>query len=154
MVFKDNETEALRAVAAKESPPAAAHLGGWRVASIPIDLAVEQTGDVCFVTPSKSLDASNSLDFRLAMGPVMEENPRVALDLCNVAFVDSFGLQTIISCLRQLNAAGGDLKVCNLTPRVLLTFKLVRLNRLLEILETREQALEAFARKDKDAEGE
>ena len=89
---------------------------GRRVASVPIDLAVEKAGDVCFVTPSRSLDASNSLDFRLAMGPVMEDNPKVALDMRNVAFVDSFGLQTIISCLRQLNAAGGDLKVFNLTP--------------------------------------
>ena len=126
---------------------------GRRVASVPIDLAVEKAGDVCFVTPSRSLDASNSLDFRLAMGPVMEDNPKVALDMRNVAFVDSFGLQTIISCLRQLNAAGGDLKVFNLTPRVLLTFRLVRLNRLLEILETRDQVIKAFARKEKE-EGE
>ena len=36
---------------------------------------------------------------------------------------------------------------------MLLTFRLVRLNRLLEILETRDQVIKAFARKEKE-EGE
>lgn len=107
---------------------------------------IKKVGDVAVVKPNGSLDANNALDFNLAMDPLVGEESKILLDLSMMQFLDSYGLQSIISCLRQLNANGGDLKLCNATKRVDLTLRLVRMDRLLDICETVQDGLEAFAR--------
>jgi anti-sigma B factor antagonist len=62
----------------------------------------------------------------------------------HVQFVDSAGIGAIISCLKTLSANGGDLKLCNVAKPVRGLFELVRLHRLLDILNTKEEAVRAF----------
>ena len=50
----------------------------------------------------------------------------------------------MLSCLRQLNAAGGDLKLCGMSKAVRAVFELVRMHRIFDIYDTREQAVSAF----------
>jgi anti-sigma B factor antagonist len=50
----------------------------------------------------------------------------------------------LLSCLRQVNAKGGDLKLCCLTKQVRVIFELVRLHRIFELFDTREAAAKAF----------
>ena len=102
-------------------------------------------GDVTIVTlPGENLDTSNAGTFKTAMAPVLESNRQVVFDLSNVEFVDSSGLGSILSCLRLLNAAGGDLKLCNMRKPVRVLFELVRMHRVFEISDTLEDAVKAF----------
>jgi anti-sigma B factor antagonist len=66
------------------------------------------------------------------------------IDLSRLRFVDSSGLGAFISCLRKLNAKGGDLKLCGMSKQVRAVFELVRMHRIFDIFGTREEALRAF----------
>ncbi len=106
---------------------------------------IEKVGDVTVVDVNhEQLDATNADDVRQELAPVVKDCRKVVLDLHRVQFVDSRGCGAILSCLKQLTAAGGDLKICQLTPRVRGVFELIRLHRICEILNTREEAIRAF----------
>jgi anti-sigma B factor antagonist len=59
-------------------------------------------------------------------------------------FVDSAGLGAILSCLRKLTAAEGDLKLCGLTGPVRAIFEISRMHRIFDIYATRAEAIAAF----------
>ena len=114
-----------------------------------MEITVETSqGVVIADIPVNDLDASNAGDLKSAMGQILENNSRVALDLSRIQFVDSSGLGAILSCLRQATARGGDLKLCCMTKQVRAAFELVRMHRIFDIAETREAAVSAFNTSD------
>ena len=90
------------------------------------------------------LDAGNAPKFKRDFVPVLEANSKVVFDVSQLRFVDSSGLGAILSCLRQLNAKGGDLKLCGLSPLVRAPFALVRMHTILKIYSTKDEAIRAF----------
>ena len=58
--------------------------------------------------------------------------------------MDSSGCGAILSYLRQLNTVGGDLKLCCINKPVRALFQLVRMHRIFDILNTREEAVKAY----------
>ena len=112
-----------------------------------MQLVVENVGDVASVAlPMEELDASNAAEFKRDMSPLLETNARLVLDLSLLRFVDSSGLGAFISCLRRLNAKGGDLKLCGMSKQVRAVFELVRMHRVFDILGSKEDALREFKR--------
>lgn len=110
-------------------------------------IAFDTVGDVnVAAVPLDELDASNSADFKREMAPVLEATSKLVLDLSRLRFVDSSGLGAFISCLRRLNAKGGDVKLCGMSRQVRGVFELVRMHRIFDIHGTREEAVRAFAR--------
>ena len=110
-----------------------------------MDIAVENFGAVTIATFHRDeLDAGNAQDFKRDIAPVLADNRNVILDLSHLRFVDSSGLGAMLSCLRQLNATGGDLKLCGMSKAVRSVFELVRMHRIFDIYDTREQAVSAF----------
>jgi anti-sigma B factor antagonist len=110
-----------------------------------MQLSVERAGDVAIVVlPVDELDASNSAEFKRDIAPVLEANAKVALDLSRLRFIDSSGLGSFLSCLRKVNAKGGDLKLFQVARQVRTIIELVRLNRMMDILDTRDAAVRAF----------
>jgi anti-sigma B factor antagonist len=91
-----------------------------------------------------TLDADNQKHFKKEVIPALEPNSRVVLDLSDVNFIDSAGLGVILSCYRHLHAANGDLKLCGLSERVRALFELVRMHRIFDIYNTREEALSSY----------
>ena len=105
----------------------------------------EKTGDVTIVTvQTEVLDAGNAKEFRADISPVLEQDVNIVFDMSRVNFLDSSGCGTILSCLRQLNSAGGDLKMYGLQQPVRTLFELIRLHRIIDIFNTREEAVNAF----------
>jgi anti-sigma B factor antagonist len=80
----------------------------------------------------------------MPMEELAAANAKVVFDLTRLRFVDSSALGAFISCLRKLNARGGDLKLCGMSKQVRGVFELVRMHRVFEILGTREDAVRAF----------
>ncbi len=108
-------------------------------------LSVEPVGDVTVVTLNdEQLDASNADDFRQEIGPVLKDCRKLVIDFGRVQFVDSRGCGAILSCLKQLSANKGDLKLCGVGRYVRTVFDLIRLHRICEIVDTRDAALRAF----------
>ena len=112
-----------------------------------MEMAVEKMADVAVaVVPVEELDASNAAEFKRDMAPILQVQRELVLDLSRLRFVDSSGMGAILSCLRQLSAKGGDLKLCGMSRQVRSVFELVRMHRIFDIHATPEEAVEAFAR--------
>jgi anti-sigma B factor antagonist len=106
---------------------------------------VEKIGDVTIVAVNvEEFDASNADVFRRAIAPVLKDCRKLVLDLDRVQFVDSRGCGVILSCLKQISPTGGDLKLCRVTPPVRMVFELIRMHNICEIVNTREEAVQAF----------
>jgi anti-sigma B factor antagonist len=106
---------------------------------------VEKVGDVTVVVVNVAeLDANNADDLRRELAPVLKDCRKLVLDLHRVQFVDSRGCGVIISCLKQLSAADGDLKLCQVSQPVRTVFELIRLHRICEIVDTQQDAVRAF----------
>ena len=109
-------------------------------------IAFDSVGDVTVaVVPMNELDASNSADFKHDLAPLLEATTKLVFDLSRLRFVDSSGLDAFISCLRKLNAMGGDVKLCGMSKQVRGVFELVRMHRIFDIHATKEAAVRAFA---------
>jgi len=111
-----------------------------------MEIAFDKMGDVAVAAvPVEELDASNAGEFKRDIAPALEANAKLVLDLSRLRFVDSSGLGAFISCLRKLNAKGGDLKLCGMSKQVRAVFELVRMHRIFDIHDTKDEAVRAFA---------
>ena len=103
-------------------------------------------GKVMVIAPQlEALDADNVGEFREQMASTLAQETDAVLDLGALQFIDSSGLGAILSFLRQLNAAEGDLKLCGLSRPVRAVFELVRMHRIFEIYGDSDEALRSFA---------
>lgn len=110
-----------------------------------MEISTEQEESVTIAEiPVKELDASNAGDLKSSMGRILEKNSQVVMDVARMQFVDSSGLGAMLSCLRQANERGGDLKICCMNKQVRTAFELVRMHRIFDIFENREDAVRAF----------
>ena len=107
--------------------------------------AVEKVGDVTIVAlHEEALDAANADAFRRAVAPALKDCRKLVLDLDRVQFMDSRGCGAILSCLKHLSKEGGDLKLCRVTEPVQMVFELIRMDQICQIVNTREEAVQAF----------
>jgi anti-sigma B factor antagonist len=111
-----------------------------------MEVAMEKVSNVAVAAvPGDELDASNVAEFKRDIAPILQVETEVVLDLSRLRFVDSSGMGAILSCLRQLRAKGGDLKLCGMTRPVRTVFELVRMHRIFDIYTTPQEAVRAFA---------
>ena len=110
-----------------------------------MQMNVEAVEGVTVVTlQADHLDASVAEEFKNDMSPIVQANSRVVLDMSSLQFVDSAGLGAILSCLRRVSAANGDLKLSGLTRPVRSVFEISRMHRIFDIFPTRQEAIQAF----------
>jgi anti-sigma B factor antagonist len=111
-----------------------------------MEVAMEKVDNVAVAAvPGDELDASNATEFKRDIAPILQAETEVVLDLSHLRFEDSSGMGAILSCLRQLRANGGDLKLCGMTKPVRTIFELVRMHRIFDIYATPQEAVRAFA---------
>lgn len=105
----------------------------------------ERIGNVEVVTlPGNSLDVTNSTEFKRDIEPIIKENPSVVLDMTTIKFVDSSGCGAILSCLRKARGEKGDIKMCNAAEQIIELFRLIRLDRIIEIHSSKKMAVDSF----------
>jgi len=91
----------------------------------------------------KELNLMNSSDLRKNIKDLLEENnfPDTVFNLGNVEFVDSTGIGTMIAFYNTLKANGKKMFVVGVSKRVQQIFNLAKLDKMLAILPTMEDAL-------------
>ena len=111
-----------------------------------MEMTVEHDGDVSVVVLKvPTLDAVNHCEFMAAIAPLLGGNSKVVLDISELKFVDSSGLGAILSAVRRINAAGGEMKLlCQAHKPVRMFFDLVRIYEVIDICNTRQEAVEAL----------
>jgi len=109
-----------------------------------MNMSIEKMGPISLmVLPGTTLDASNAKDFKREIEPMLAASSKFVFDMSKLTFVDSSGLAVLLSCLRQLNASGGDLKLFGMTKPVRALFELVRMHRVFDIFNTKDEAVHA-----------
>jgi len=92
----------------------------------------------------RRLDAAGSADFKTRVGDRLDTGPHsLVLDLSTVEFVDSTGLSAILSVLKRL-PPDGSLGLAGCQKQVVELLKLTRLDRVLRLFGTAEEAVQAL----------
>jgi anti-sigma B factor antagonist len=111
-----------------------------------MDFITETVQGVTVVTlQGETLDASNAKALKTDLVPVLAPGAKLVFDMKGVRFVDSSGLGALLSCLRQVHSSGGDLKLCEMGKAVRALFELVRMHRIFEIYNSRDEALRSYS---------
>lgn len=111
-----------------------------------MNVQVEQVGDVTVLQlRDKSFDVTNASELKAELSAQASSARKVVLDFAEVDFIDSSGCGAIIVCLSRVMAGGGKLALCRVAPPIREMFEVIRLQRIVDIFDTREQALEALA---------
>jgi anti-sigma B factor antagonist len=89
---------------------------------------------------------------RQEVGPFLEElqpllesdRPRVVLDCSEVRHMDSAGVEMLLHCMQEAMKRDGDLKLAAISPESAVILELMRVDRLFEIFDTPEEAVQSF----------
>src|ERR1700676_4738173 len=94
---------------------------------------------------SGDIDLAHSTEVRRMVLLEFRENrtPRVILNLCNVNYIDSSGVASLVEGLKASKDVGSRLILFGLSPIAHEVLQLSRLLKIFEIHDTEEQALEA-----------
>ena len=110
-----------------------------------MELSTEKIGDITVVgVLTEILDAGNTDEFKTGFASIIEESKKIVLELSRVNFIDSSGCGSLLSCYRQTKNLGGDLKICGVQETVRTLFELVRIDRVIDVFASKEEAVKAF----------
>lgn len=68
----------------------------------------------------------------------------IVIDMAEVDFIDSSGLGSLVSCLRQVNKENGDIRLSSLEDQIRALIELTRLHRVFQIFDDCEAAIKSF----------
>ena len=78
-------------------------------------------------------------------GMIAAHETRVIFDMAGVTHADSAAMGTIVRCLTKLKSAGGALRIAAAHPMIDYSLKLTKLDRVIEMFPTVEQAAKGFS---------
>jgi anti-sigma B factor antagonist len=97
-------------------------------------------------TDKKILDESNIQIIGNQLFSLVDEDHRqkIVLDFTNVEYLSSAALGKLITMDKKVKAAGGKLRLCSIRSDIKEVFKITRLDKLFQILDNRDKAVEGF----------
>jgi len=106
-----------------------------------------QKGDVTILSVKGNLAHKEDMDKlnSYVMSVVEKNGPKIILDLKNVSMISSLGIGGIIRAMRLVREKKGDVKLTSVNASVRKVFDITKLNEIIEIHNSSESALEAFA---------
>jgi anti-sigma B factor antagonist len=111
-------------------------------------LDIEEVGDVTVArfVDKKILDETNIQIIGNQLFGLVDEDQRakIVLDFSNVEYLSSAALGKLITLDKKVKAARGKLRLCSIRPDIYEVFAITKLNKLFDIHENQEQALEGF----------
>jgi anti-sigma B factor antagonist len=110
-----------------------------------MELRTEEIDEVTVVSVlTQEIDAGNADEFKAGFVSIVKGCKKIVLELSRVTFMDSSGCGSLLSCHRQTKKLGGDLKICGAQDMVRTLFDLVRMYRVIDIFDSKEEAIKAF----------
>ena len=111
-----------------------------------LDVESRQTDSgVTVLAPSGRLDVVGAPALKEAVSEAMKNGqPRLVIDMEGVTFVDSSGLGSVVSALKQVRTSKGDLRLAAPNHQVRVVLELTTLDRVFPYFATVEEALTDF----------
>ncbi len=111
-------------------------------------ISVEYAENATIVTfvDEKILEEMDIQSLQASVMSVIEEAERVnlVLDFCNVRFLSSAVLGFLMRISKKVYEREGQLRLCNISPRIYEIFKITRLNKIFDIYENVKSATESL----------
>ena len=99
-----------------------------------LELTVSEHEGETVVRAAGELDVNTAPELREQLTRLIGEDPRrIVVDLSEVSFVDSTALSVLVSALKRLRQADGDLELAAPNPSVRRVFEITGLTRLFTI---------------------
>ena len=109
---------------------------------------IEEVGGVTVATfvDKKILDEGNIQVIGNQLFSLVEDDGRdkIVLDFSNVEYLSSAALGKLITMDKKVKSAKGKLRLCAVRPDIYEVFAITKLNKLFDMRDTREQALEGL----------
>ena len=110
-----------------------------------MDITTKINGDVAIINLQGRLDFTSSSQLKEASREFFSrDNCKLVLNLDRVDFINSSGLGTLISILKEVRTHKGELKISNLAEYVKEIFDITQLSSIFEICEDEAHALKSF----------
>ena len=102
-------------------------------------------GSMMVLSVEPALTAREGDNFREVAGEQIRSGARwFILDLSDVGYFDSAGLETLVWFQEQIEQANGDVKVAGLKGLARQTFEIVRFDRKFEVFDNVHEAVKSF----------
>jgi anti-sigma B factor antagonist len=109
-----------------------------------VEITSEQVNGSLILKPQGDIDLSRSPSLRVQIAEAQGSAPsKLIIDLCEVPYMDSSGVATLIEAMKEARQAGRKLVLCALQDRVKSIFEIARLDMVFTIVDTRDDALQA-----------
>ena len=114
---------------------------------MPLSFTTRRVGDVTIVScHGRRIEGAESSALLGCMDLELESRPVLVLQLGEVEFIDSSGLGLLVRLLMRVRNAGGDMKLCGVSPGVNAALKTTRLDKVLDSHASEAEAIVAFSR--------
>jgi anti-sigma B factor antagonist len=108
-------------------------------------LSVSEINDIRIIEVIGRLDGDSAPDLGRLLDQAVDEGYfRLVLDLGSVDYLSSPGLREIVRVFKRAQQAGGDLRLANPSDRVIEIMELAGLDTVLQIYQTRTEAVNSF----------
>jgi anti-sigma B factor antagonist len=109
-------------------------------------LDISKTDDIAVVLCTGRIVFGKEADElrRVVLG-LLNEGKRIVLNLGSTAYIDSTGLETLIACFISARNRKAEIIVAALPPNVREVLTITKLDRLFEVCDSTEEAIEAFS---------
>lgn len=110
-----------------------------------MNLETEKIHNIIIVKLQGALEVSIQTVLKEKLQDIAAQNDNdVVLDFLNVQFIDSACLGALVALLKRLREHKGDIKMACMNEDVRSIFQITRLDRVFEIFETKEEAVNSF----------
>jgi anti-sigma B factor antagonist len=110
-----------------------------------VEFTTQEYKRLVVVTVTGRIDSATSTDFETALQGLMEKGKyNMVLDLAGVDFLSSSGLRVMVSTLKTIRQAGGELCIAQPAEQASEAIAIAGLDALFKSFPTREAAIASF----------
>jgi len=104
-----------------------------------------QSGNVVVVVVSGEVDTTTVAELHAVFDELVARGEQnYVIDLGDVTFMDSSGLAALARLYKRIRIGRGDVRLCSLRGEMRRIIELIRFDRVFEIFDNREAALNSF----------
>lgn len=98
------------------------------------EVSINKKGEELAVTLTGEIDSTNADEFYGAVIGVFEENPKDVHFICDrLTFIDSTTLGVFVKLFKHVRAAGKNMRLSGLQPKIKKLFTICALDKIMEI---------------------
>ncbi|MEA2012946.1 MAG: STAS domain-containing protein [Verrucomicrobiota bacterium] len=109
-----------------------------------MELDIQTKKGITIIKVDGKLDASSSSDLKIRFADLLKEKINYLINMQEVPFIDSTGLGSLVSCLKNAAGKDGDVKLCNLQKKPRMVFEITRAYRIFDIFDDEDTAVDSF----------